>query len=307
MIEVRHLTKRYGDVLAVDDISFDVRPGHVTGFLGPNGAGKSTTMRMVLGLDAPTGGTVRVAGRRYRELAAPLRTIGALLDAGAVDDGRTAANHLLWLAHSNGIERTRVGHVLDLVGLGDVAGRRVGTFSLGMRQRLGIAAALLGDARVLMFDEPTNGLDPDGIIWLRETMRRLAAEGRTVFVSSHLMSEVAQTADHVIVIGRGRIIADAPIDEIVARHGLADVLVRAERHDDLSLQLMRHGARLEPTGDGALTVSGLGSAEIGAIAAAEGIALTELTPRQPSLEEAFFELTHDVNLPTGLVGAARGG
>ncbi len=184
-------------------------------------------------------------GRRYRELDAPLRTIGALLDAGAVDDGRTAANHLLWLAHSNGIERARVGHVLDLVGLGDVADRRVGTFSLGMRQRLGIAAALLGDAHVLMFDEPTNGLDPDGIIWLRATMRRLAAEGRAVFVSSHLMSEVAQTADHVIVIGRGRIVADAPIDAIVAQHGLANVYVRAERQQDLSLQLVRHGAQME--------------------------------------------------------------
>ncbi|HEY5874410.1 MAG TPA: ATP-binding cassette domain-containing protein, partial [Ilumatobacteraceae bacterium] len=186
MIDVQHLTKRYGDVVAVDDISFTVRPGRVTGFLGPNGAGKSTTMRMVLGLDAPTSGSVLVDHRQYRRIDAPLRTIGALLDAGAVDGGRTAANHLLWLAHSNGIERARVGQVLELVGLGDVADRRVATFSLGMRQRLGIAAALLGDAHVLMFDEPTNGLDPDGIMWLRATMRRLAAEGRTVFVSSHL-------------------------------------------------------------------------------------------------------------------------
>jgi ABC-2 type transport system ATP-binding protein len=306
MIEVQHLSKRYGDVVAVDDISFTVRPGHVTGFLGPNGAGKSTTMRMILGLDAPTSGSVLVDGRRYRQLDTPLRTIGALLDAGAVDDGRTAANHLLWLANSNGIERGRVSAALELVGLGDVADRRVGTFSLGMRQRLGIAAALLGDARVLMFDEPTNGLDPDGIIWLRATMRHLAAEGRTVFVSSHLMSEVAQTADHVIVIGRGRIIADAPIDAIVAQHGLANVYVRAERQYDLSMQLGRHGAQLESAGDGAVIVRGLDSAAIGAIAAAEGIALSELTPRQPSLEDAFFELTHDLTLPTTLVGATRG-
>ena len=306
MIDVEHLTKRYGDVVAVDDISFTVRPGHVTGFLGPNGAGKSTTMRMILGLDAPTSGSVRVNGRRYRQLDTPLRTIGALLDAGAVDGGRTAANHLLWLAHSNGIERAHVGHALELVGLADVADRRVGTFSLGMRQRLGIAAALLGDAHVLMFDEPTNGLDPDGIIWLRAMMRHLAADGRAVFVSSHLMSEVAQTADHVIVIGRGRIVADAPIDTIVAQHGLATVYVRAERQQDLSLQLVRHGAEIDALDDGAITVRGLDAASIGTIAAAERIALSELTPRQPSLEDAFFDLTHDLTLPTSLVGATRG-
>ena len=244
MIDVQHLTKRYGDVVAVDDVSFTVQPGHVTGFLGPNGAGKSTTMRMILGLDAPTAGSVPSNGGRYRELDAPLRTIGALLDAGAVDGGRTAANHLRWLAHSNGIEPTRVGHVLELVGLGDVADRRVG------RSRSDAAAARhrRRPARrpgVLMFDEPTNGLDPDGIIWLRATMRRLAAEGRAVFVSSHLMSEVAQTADHVIVIGRGRIVADAPIDTIIAQHGLANVYVRAERQHDLSVQLARHGAEID--------------------------------------------------------------
>lgn len=306
MIQAEHLTKRYGDVVAVDDISFTVKPGQVTGFLGPNGAGKSTTMRMILGLDAPTSGRVLINRRRYRELDAPLRTIGALLDAGAVDHGRTAANHLLWLAHSNGIARSRVGHVLDLVGLGDVADRRVGTFSLGMLQRLGIAAALLGDAGVLMFDEPTNGLDPDGIIWLRATMRRLAAEGRAVFVSSHLMSEVAQTADHVIVIGRGRIVADASLETIVAQHGLADVYVRAERQHDLSVQLVRHGAAIEAVDDGAISVRGLDAASIGAIAAADGIALSELTPRRSSLEDAFFELTHDLTLPTSLVGATRG-
>ncbi len=306
MIEVHNLTKRYGDVIAVDDVSFAVRPGHVTGFLGPNGAGKSTTMRMILGLDAPTSGSVLVDHRRYRQLDAPLRTIGALLDASAVDGGRTAANHLLWLAHSNGIEHGRVRYVLELVGLGDVADRRVGTFSLGMRQRLGIAAALLGDARVVMLDEPTNGLDPDGILWLRATMRQLADEGRTVFVSSHLMSEVAQTADHAIVIGRGRVVADAPIDEIVAQHGTANVYVRSERQRDLGIELVRRGAQLESAGDGAVNVRGLDSATIGAIAAAEGIALSELTPRRVSLEDAFLELTHDLTLPTTLAGASRG-
>jgi ABC-2 type transport system ATP-binding protein len=300
MIDVHHLVKRYGDVVAVDDISFTVHPGHVTGFLGPNGAGKSTTMRMILGLDAPTSGSVLVGGRRYRELHAPLRTIGALLDAGAVDDGRSAANHLLWLAHSNGIDSTRVAAVLDMVGLGDVARRRVGTFSLGMRQRLGIAAALLGDPHVLLFDEPTNGLDPDGILWLRSMLRNLAAEGRTVFVSSHLMSEVSQTADRVIVIGRGRIVADAPIEAIVSQHGVPNVYVRSDRQDDLGLHVVRHGGQFEPAENGAIAVRGLESAAIGAIAAAEGIALSELTPRQPSLEDAFFELTHDLTLPTAL-------
>jgi ABC-2 type transport system ATP-binding protein len=210
------------------------------------------------------------------------------------------------MAHSNEIDSTRVAAVLDLVGLGDVAGRKVGTFSLGMRQRLGIAAALLGDPRVLLFDEPTNGLDPDGILWLRAMMRDLAADGRAVFVSSHLMSEVSQTADHVIVIGRGQIIADAPIETIVSQHGVPNVYVRADRQDDLGVHLVRHGAQLEPADNGAIAVRGLESAAIGAIAAAEGIALRELTPRQPSLEDAFFELTHDLTLPAVLTGATRG-
>lgn len=299
MITVTNLTKRYGDVVAVDDISFHVQPGRVTGFLGPNGAGKSTTMRMILGLDAPSAGTALVAGSPYHALRAPLRTIGALLDAGAVESGRTAANHLLWLARSNGIDRARVPAVLDAVGLGDVADRRVGTFSLGMRQRLGIAGALLGDPDVLMFDEPINGLDPDGIIWLRATMRQLADQGRAVFVSSHLMGEVAQTTDHLVVIGRGRIVADAPIDVVIAQHGMHNVYVKADRQDDLATRLVHHGAYVEAAEHGAIAVRGLESGAIGAIAAAERIVLSELTPRQPSLEEAFFELTHDLTLPTG--------
>jgi ABC-2 type transport system ATP-binding protein len=306
MIEIQHLTKRYGDVLAVDDISFAVAHARVTGFVGPNGAGKTTTMRMILGLDAPSGGTVLIAGRPYRELSAPLRTIGALLDAAALDDGRTAAHHLLWLARSNDIDRRRVDAVLEQVGLGKYAGRRVGTLSLGMRQRLGIAAALLGDPAVVMLDEPTNGLDPDGILWLRAMLRQLADEGRTVFVSSHLMNEVAQTADHVVVIGGGRIIADAPMSSIVAQHGLGAVDVRAARQADLSVHLVRHGGLVEPAQHGAITVRGLAPDAIGAIALAEGIALSELTPRQASLEEAFLELTHDTALHTATVGA-RGG
>ncbi|HLN70536.1 MAG TPA: ATP-binding cassette domain-containing protein, partial [Streptosporangiaceae bacterium] len=209
MIEAQHLTKRYGTTVAVDQASFTVRPGRVTGFLGPNGAGKSTTMRMILGLDTPSSGSVLVNGQPYRELADPLRSVGALLDAKAIIGGRSAASHLAWLADSNGVARRRVTEVLELVGLSDVAGKRVGTFSLGMNQRLGIAAALLGDPETVMFDEPINGLDPDGILWIRNLMKSLAAQGRTVFLSSHLMSEMAQTADHLLVIARGRIIADA--------------------------------------------------------------------------------------------------
>ena len=217
MIEAKHLTKRYGKTVAVDEVSFTVQPGRVTGFLGPNGAGKSTTMRMILGLDTPSSGSVLVDGKPYRELTDPLRSVGALLDAKAIVGGRSAANHLTWLADSNGIARRRVSEVLDIVGLSDVAGKRVGTFSLGMNQRLGIAAALLGDPETVMFDEPINGLDPDGILWIRNLMKSLAAEGRTVFLSSHLMSEMAQTADHLLVIGRGRIIADASTEEFINR------------------------------------------------------------------------------------------
>ena len=293
MIEARHLTKRYGKTVAVDDVSFVVQPGRVTGFLGPNGAGKSTTMRMVLGLDAPSAGSVRIDGKPYGELADPLRSVGALLDAKAIVGGRSAANHLKWLADSNGIARHRVSQVLDVVGLSDVAGKRVGTFSLGMNQRLGIAAALLGDPHTVMFDEPINGLDPDGILWIRNLMKSLAAEGRTVFLSSHLMSEMAQTADHLLVIGRGRIMADASIDDFVNGHSAATVRARALEPTELADALALRGATIELTSDGALIVSGLGTAEIGGVASAHGITLYELAVQAASLEEAFFELTRD--------------
>ncbi len=242
MIEVNRLTKRYGKTVAVNEVSFTVKPGQVTGFLGPNGAGKSTTMRMILGLDTPTSGDVSVDGRPYRQLADPLRSVGALLDAKAIVGGRSAANHLTWLADSNGIARRRVSAVLDLVGLSDVAGKRVGTFSLGMNQRLGIAGALLGDPETLIFDEPINGLDPEGILWIRNLMKSLASEGRTVFLSSHLMSEMAQTADHLVVIGRGRIIANAATEEFINRHTAASVRVRAVEHTDLAEALTQRGA-----------------------------------------------------------------
>jgi ABC-2 type transport system ATP-binding protein len=293
MIEARHLTKRYGKTVAVDEVSFVVRPGRVTGFLGPNGAGKSTTMRMILGLDAPSAGSVLIDGKPYGELSDPLRSVGALLDAKGVVGGRSAANHLRWLADSNGIPRRRVGEVLDIVGLSDVAGRRVGTFSLGMNQRLGIAAALLGDPHTLMFDEPINGLDPDGILWIRNLMKSLAAEGRTVFLSSHLMSEMAQTADHLLVIGRGRIMADASTDDFVNGHSAATVRARALEPRELADALALRGATVELSTDGALVVSGLGTAEIGGVASAHGITLYELAVQGASLEEAFFDLTRD--------------
>ena len=242
MIEAELLTKRYGKTVAVDGASFTIQPGRVTGFLGPNGAGKSTTMRMILGLDAPSSGTVRVNGKPYGELTDPLRSVGALLDAKAVVGSRTAANHLGWLCASNDIDRRRVDEVLDLVGLQDVAAKRVGTFSLGMSQRLGIAAALLGDPGTVMFDEPINGLDPDGILWIRNLMKSLAAEGRTVFLSSHLMSEMAQTADHLLVIGRGRIIADTSVDEFVNRNSAPSVRVRALEQTDLASALTQRGS-----------------------------------------------------------------
>ena len=291
MIQADHLTKRFGETVAVDEVSFAVRPGRVTGFLGPNGAGKSTTMRMILGLDQPTAGTVTIDGKPYGELVDPLRSVGALLDADAIDGGRSAANHLRWLAISNDIDRRRVASVLNVVGLDDVADRRIGTFSLGMRQRLGIAAALLGDAPTLIFDEPINGLDPDGIFWIRNLMKSLASEGRTVFLSSHLMSEMAQTADHLIVIGRGHIIADAATDEIVRRYATPSVRVRTIDPVELAPLLVRVGAAVDRADDGGLDVTGVDSSAVGAIAAAHGIALAELTPQGTSLEEAFFELT----------------
>ena len=293
MIEATHLTKRYGRTVAVDDVSFTVQPGQVTGFLGPNGAGKSTTMRMILGLDSPTSGEVHVDGKAYSELTDPLRTVGVLLDARAIVGGRSAANHLLWLADSNGIARSRVNEVLDIVGLSDVAGKRVGTFSLGMSQRLGIAAALIGDPETVMFDEPINGLDPEGILWIRNLMKSLASEGRTVFLSSHLMSEMAQTADHLLVIGRGRIIADATTDEFVARHTAPSVRVRAIQQTELAETLIQKGATIERSPDGALVVTGLDSAAIGGAASAHDITLIELAPLGSSLEEAYFDLTRD--------------
>jgi len=293
MIEANHLTKRYGKTVAVNQVSFTVKPGQVTGFLGPNGAGKSTTMRMILGLDAPTSGEVRVDGKPYHQLADPLRSVGALLDAGAIVGGRSAANHLTWLADSNGIARRRVSEVLDIVGLSDVAGKRVGTFSLGMNQRLGIAAALLGDPETVMFDEPINGLDPEGILWIRNLMKSLASEGRTVFLSSHLMSEMAQTADHLIVIGRGRVIADAGTDEFINRHTAPSVRVRAVEQTDLGETLTQRGALIECESDGAMVVTGMDSAAIGGAASAHDITLVELTPLGSTLEEAYFDLTKD--------------
>jgi ABC-2 type transport system ATP-binding protein len=293
MIEVCKLAKRYGRAVAVDGLSFTVRPGRVTGFLGPNGAGKSTTMRVILGLDAPTAGWATVNGRPYQRLARPLRQAGALLDAGAVHGGRTARDHLLAIAASNGMGAGRVAEVLGQVGLESAAGRQVRGFSLGMKQRLGIAAALLGDPPVLMFDEPVNGLDPEGIAWIRGLLKSLAAEGRTVFVSSHLMSEMALTADHLIVIGRGRLVADAPIEEFVRQSSRRDVLVRSPAGGALAGLLSQRGGTVTAETDGRLAVTGLDVAAIGDLAREHGITLHELTPRHASLEEAFMELTKD--------------
>ncbi|MEV4472257.1 ABC transporter ATP-binding protein [Nonomuraea salmonea] len=292
MIEVKELSMRYGRTLAVDDLTFTVKPGRVTGFLGPNGAGKSTTMRAVLGLEVPAAGEALVDGRPYASLRRPMRTMGALLDAGAVHGGRSARDHLTCLARSNGIGRGRVAEVLDQVGLTDVADRRIGGFSLGMKQRLGIAAALLGDPAVLMFDEPLNGLDPEGIRWLRDLLRSLADEGRTVLLSSHLMNEMALTADHVIVIGRGRLIADTAMNDL-AGHFQGDVLVRTACPDRLAAVMRAHGATVTAGDDGALSVRDLDAAEIGVLALSAGIALAELSPRGASLEEAFMRLTED--------------
>jgi ABC-2 type transport system ATP-binding protein len=291
MIEATGLTKRYGRTLAVDGLSFQVRPGRVTGFLGPNGAGKSTTMRMILGLDAPTGGGVTVNGRSYRELPAPLWEVGALLDARAVHGGRTAHDHLLWLARSNRIPRRRVGEVLELVGLATVATRRSQGFSLGMAQRLGIAAALLGDPGVLIFDEPVNGLDTEGIRWVRDLMRRLAAEGRTVLVSSHLMSEMELTADQLLVIGQGRLLADTTMRDLLERNAQAATLVRSPHWERLRELLEGQGARLQPDRQGRWRVLGPDAAAIGRLAADHGIALHELTPRRSSLEEVYVRMT----------------
>ena len=294
MITSTNLTKRYGPTVAVDHLDLAVRPGHVTGFLGPNGAGKSTTMRLILGLEKPDGGTVTVNGQPYRDLARPLRQVGALLDANAVEPRRSAADHLAWLARSNDIDRLRVDTVLGLVGLSDVASRRVGTYSLGMRQRLGLGAALLGDPATIILDEPVNGLDPDGIQWLRGFLRTLADEGRTVFLSSHLMSEMAQTADHLLVMGAGRLIADAATNTLLDAGGHGTVRVRAAAHQtDLADLITRHGGTSRPDGDG-LVVAELDVRRIGELAAAHAIPLLELTPQHATLEETFIELTHDV-------------
>jgi ABC-2 type transport system ATP-binding protein len=293
MIQARNLTKRYGSTLAVNELSFDVQPGHVTGFLGPNGAGKSTTMRMILGLDAPASGDVTVNGVAYRELPAPLREVGALLDARAFQGGRRARDHLRWMAESNRIPLRRVDEVIAIVGLGDVAAKRAGGFSLGMAQRLGIAAALLGDPGVLLFDEPVNGLDPEGIVWIRNLLKSLAAEGRTVFVSSHLMAEMALTADHLIVVGRGRLIAETTVDEFILRSSAAHVRVRTPRPGDLAPLLSAHGAVVNAATDGALEVTGIGRDEVGDLALRSGLAVHELVLQEPSLETAYMELTHD--------------
>jgi ABC-2 type transport system ATP-binding protein len=292
MIEARGLTKRYGTTVAVDDLSFDVRPGHVTGFLGPNGAGKTTTMRLILGLDRPNAGTVHVNGRSYTDHRFPLHEVGALLDAHALHPSRPAYDHLLCLAASNRIPRRRVGEVLDAVGLSEVARKRAGTFSLGMGQRLGIAAALLGDPGILIFDEPVNGLDPEGILWIRTLLKSLASEGRTIFISSHLMSEMSLTADRLIVIGRGRLIADAPISELTGR-ATGQVRVRSPKRDQLVELLERHGATIERTDTDGLVVRGATAAIIGDLAAEHRVPLHELTPELASLEETFFELTND--------------
>jgi ABC-2 type transport system ATP-binding protein len=293
MIEARGLTKRYGDKLAVDDLTFTVQPGMVTGFLGPNGAGKSTTMRMLLGLDAPTKGTATIGGRRYADHPAPLHEVGALLEAKAIHTGRSARNHLLALAATTGIGRRRVEEVIDLVGLSDVAGKRAGGFSLGMGQRLGIASALLGDPGTLILDEPVNGLDPEGILWIRNLLKSLAAEGRTIFVSSHLMSEMALTASHLIVVGRGRLIADVGVDELTSMTSRDVVKVRTTEARRLVGLLADDGVVITDKGADVLEVAGMDSTEVGLAAARAGIALIELTPVHASLEEAFMEITRD--------------
>jgi len=293
MIEVRGLSKRYGDKIAVNNLSFDVEPGNVTGFLGPNGAGKTTTMRLILGLDYPNAGTVKIHGKQYASLAYPMREVGALLDAKAVHGGRSAYNHLLCLAQTNNLPKRRVGEVLELVGLTEVARKRTKGFSLGMGQRLGIAATLLGDPAVLMFDEPVNGLDPEGILWIRNLMKTLAGEGRTVFVSSHLMSEMENTADHLIVIGRGELLADCTMEEFIARSSGQTVRVSTPQPDQLVNAVTGAGGSAVTGADGALVVSGLNAAQVGDLAFEHGVRLHELTVVRASLEAAFMELTAD--------------
>ena len=293
MIQARSLTKRYGDVLAVDDLSFDVRPGLVTGFLGPNGAGKSTTMRLILGLDAPTGGSVTVNGRPYVQLHQPLHEVGALLEAKGIHPGRSARNHLRCLAQANLIPSARIDEVLEIVGLSAVADKQAGGFSLGMNQRLGIAAALLGDPSILLLDEPVNGLDPEGIIWIRTLLRSLAGEGRTVFLSSHLMSEMSMTADRLIVIGRGRLIADTTVADFIQASSGNRIRVRSPEAAALAEVLEARAATVELASDGALIVTGTTCPEVGDLAAAHGIAVHELVAETASLEDAYLELTQE--------------
>ena len=294
MISLDGLTKRYGGKTAVDDLTFTIRPGAVTGFLGPNGAGKSTTMRMILGLDRPTTGTALVRGKHYAELADPLRVVGALLDARAVHPGRSVHAHLWAQARSNGIPRSRVAEVVGLVGLEPVAGKRAGTLSLGMSQRLGIAGALLGDPEILMFDEPVNGLDPDGVRWFRRLARTMAAEGRTILVSSHLMSEMQLTADHLVVIGKGRLLADAPLADVLgASLSAAGVVARSPHAGDLADRLIAAGGEVERPAEHQVVVTGLAIDRVGDIAHDAGIRLHELSTREASLEQAYQELTED--------------
>jgi ABC-2 type transport system ATP-binding protein len=307
MIEVRGLTKRYGQKVAVNDLTFGIEPGKVTGFLGPNGAGKTTTMRLILGLDYADAGSVSLDGKPYRDLAYPMREVGALLDAKSVHGGRSAYNHLLCLAQTNNLPRRRVGEVLDLVGLTEVARKRSKGFSLGMSQRLGIAGTLLGDPRVLMFDEPVNGLDPEGILWIRNLMKALASEGRTVFVSSHLMAEMENTADHLIVIGRGKLIADCTMNEFIARSSGSAVRVRTPSPDKLVLALAAKGGTATTESDGTLVVRGMTLEAVGDIAFENEIRLHELAMHRASLEEAFMELTADsVEYHAGIPGATVG-
>ncbi|WP_405607423.1 ABC transporter ATP-binding protein [Streptomyces sp. NBC_00076] len=306
MIEARELTKRYGDKTVVDALSFTVKPGEVTGFLGPNGAGKSTTMRMIIGLDSPTRGSVTVNGLRYAQHSAPLHEIGTLLEAKSVHPGRTAVSHLMALAHTHGISRRRVDEVIELAGLGSVAGKRVGAFSLGMGQRLGIAAALLGDPAVVMLDEPVNGLDPEGVLWVRNLLSGLADEGRAVMLSSHLMSETALIADHLVIIGRGRLLADTTVDDFVRQAGGGGVKVATSEAVRLRSLLAGPDVTIVSSAAEELLVSGRDAREIGAIAAQHGVPLHELTPQSVSLEEAFMELTSDaVEYHSAPVGTVR--
>ena len=291
MIEACNLSKRYGDKLAVDNLSFTVMPGRVTGFLGPNGAGKSTTMRLLLGLARPDSGRAMIGGRPYHDLALPLRSVGALLEAQAVHPGRSARNHLLWQAQTQGLSACRDEHVIGVAGLGVVARKRAGGFSLGMGQRLAIAAAMLGDPGVLLLDEPVNGLDPEGVLWIRNLMKQLAAEGRTVFVSSHLMNEMAVTADHLIVIGRGRLLADCSMQEFVDRHSVRQVLVRTRDALRLSELLTADDGRVRREGNDTLVVTRMAAPRIAELAASAGLVVYELTPQYGSLEQAFLELT----------------